>query len=205
MLKRIITLLFLLPAVCLIEAQTLNFSEKSYHLEGGLYAGFNTDGYEIDGGVSYFFNRFVGVRCGIGVAGEIGSLKSLSIAFDDDDQWLPGNGHEYYDNEITSLTRLRFIPAMVLRSPCLYDWKEQDVQLYLFAEPGVVLSTPGRDSHGAKWFNLMLRAGVNMQVDRWVFTLGYGISDFSLTSGIKGIEHPNHLTNTVFIGAAYKF
>ena len=205
MMKKIIALLLLIPAFAGLSGQSLKVDDKSYRWEGSLYAGLNTDGYEVDGGVSFFINRFVGVRCGVGVAGEIGSLSNLSIVFDYDDPILPGNDYDYYYNDHSSLTRMRFTPALVLRSPCLYEWREQDVQIYLFGEPGLVFSTPEHDSHGARWFNLMLRAGLNMQVDRWVFTIGYGITDYSLTSGLKQFKQPNHITHTGFIGAGYKF
>ena len=49
-----------------------------------------------------------------------------------------------------------------------------------------------------------------MQIDRWIFSLGYGISNFNLYSGIKPINSVSKIdkdciTHTVFIGCAYKF
>lgn len=184
-----------------VFSQNLKFDEKKYHWEGGLYAGFNSDGYELDAGIAYYVNRFLGVRCGVGWASQIGKIDGLInwIYPDDIQDW------QYDDYDDDTITRFRFTPALSLRSPCILDWKSQGVQLYAFAEPGLVFATPAPDSHKARWLTGMLRAGLNMQVDRWVITLGYGISDFSLTSGLKHYDEPDHITHTVFIGSSYKF
>jgi len=49
-----------------------------------------------------------------------------------------------------------------------------------------------------------------LQVDRFIFTIGYGISNFSLYSGFPNNhwgtpDKDNYITHSGFIGGAYKF
>lgn len=175
------------------KAQSIKVEDKTYHWEGGVTAGLNSDGFELDFNIAYFVNRFVGLKAGIGMAGEIASIG------DDPDEYTKN-----YDS------RFKLIMSLPLRTPKIIDWKSQGVELYLFAEPGFSLSPGDHKSEGAKVFNWNLRSGINMQIDRWIFSLGYGISNFNLYSGIKPINSVSKIdkdciTHTVFIGCAYKF
>ncbi|MDE7154088.1 MAG: hypothetical protein K2O00_06560 [Muribaculaceae bacterium] len=201
--KQIISALFLLIAAGQLHCQTLRYDEKVYHWEGGAYLGLNTDGYEVDMGVSYFFNRFVGVRAGIGWAARFDGLDCLTVSFDPDDPLISYDPYDRYYDDSNHFSRFKFTPSLVLRTPCLIDWRSQEVQIYGFAEPGITLASPAPGTTDARWFNVQLRAGLNMQIDRWVVSLGYGISDFCLESGYRNKR--DYLTHSVLVGVGWKF
>lgn len=179
------------------EAQTLNLEEGECHWEGGFSAGLNNDGYEFDFRVAYFPIPYIGVKAGIGLAGEIWELED----------WVDDyNDEAYYEYA----ARFKFNPAIVIRSPRLINWKSQDAGFYLFTEPGIVLSPGARGSRNAQHYRWDVKSGVNLQFDRFIVTIGYGISNFSLYSGAPithwGLpENMNYITHTVFIGGAVKF
>lgn len=191
-----------LPALALFaHAQTINVDhETAAHWEWSLTGGFNTDGWQWDTGVAYFPTSTVGVKMSIGMAGEIGEINWGGW---EDDYY----GDTYFDHYTW---RFKFIPALVLRSPRLFCWKNSDTGFYLFAEPGLVLSPGAEGSHGAKTFRYDMRGGVNIQADRCIISLGYEWTNFSLYSG-----HPysdqntsgkdNYITHGGFLGFAYKF
>lgn len=180
------------------KAQTLNLDDGVCHWEGGLVVGINNDGYGLDASVAYFPLQYVGVRIGVGVAGEIWELEDYL------------NDNEYYDTDTDYAARFKFNPAIVFRSPRLIDWKSQNGGFYLFTEPGIVLSPGSRGSRNAQHYRWDVKSGINFQVDRFIFTIGYGISNFSLYSGAPvnhwGLpDNTNYITHTGFIGGAIKF
>lgn len=202
--NRLITILAIIAITLSTRAQSLHIEGDTYHWEGGLTAGLNNDGWGIDLEIAYFPIQYLGIKGGIGFAGEIKELSDWHFGYDDDDDY-------YWDNEPDDYTsRFKFSTSVVLRSPRLIDWKSQGLGFYLFAEPGLVLSPGDRGSHNAKYACMNLKCGINMQIDRAIVTLGYGISDFSLYSGYPishhGLpENDDYITHTVFIGASYKF
>lgn len=178
------------------EAQTLRIDDKVSHWEGAFQAGLNNDGYGIDFCALYFPIQYVGIKAALGFAGEIEELGDWGR-----DEWE--TGHSY-------AVRFKFNPAIVLRTPRLIHWKSQDAGFYIFAEPGLVLSPGASGSRHARYFRWDMKTGINFQIDRYIATLGYGISNFSLYSGApinhNGMpDNTNYITHTVYIGAAYKF
>lgn len=187
-----IVLLFPFNAI----SQSLHCDEGNFHWEGGLNAGLNNDGYELDFRGSFFPIQYIGIKIGLGFAGEIEELGDWGK---DESE----TGHEY-------AFRFKFNPAIVLRSPEIIHWKNQDGGFFLFTEPGVVLSPGSYGSHNAEYFRWDIKSGINFQIDRYIFTVGYGISNFSLYSGSPHNywgtpDTTNYTTHTVYIGAAYKF
>ncbi len=178
------------------NAQSINVDGDIMHWEGGFNIGLNNDGFEMDFRGLYFPVQYVGLKVGIGVAGEIEELGDWGR-----DEWE--TGHSY-------AARFKFNPALVLRSSRLIYWEKQDGGFYIFAEPGLVLSPGSIGSKDAKYFRWDLKTGINFQVDRYMLTLGYGISNFSLYSGAP-INHwgmpskKDYITHTVYIGGAVKF
>lgn len=192
-----IFILFLSSFSFFSGAQSLHLSEGGIsHWEGGFNAGLNNDGYEFCFRGIYFPVQYVGIKVGLGFAGELEEVADWG-----EDQWETGH---YY------AVRFKFTPAVVLRSPCIFDWKSQNARFYLFAEPGFVLSPGARGSRHARCACFDLKTGINLQIDALIFSIGYGISDFSLYSG-EPINHnglpdkTDYTTHTVFIGASYKF
>lgn len=189
-------------AILAITLSTQAFSQRLMtddgvkHWEGSFVAGLNTDGYQFDFGIAYFPLQFIGAKMQLGVDGEIEELGDWG-------KDEPETNHYY-------ATRFRFTSSLVLRTPRLINLKSHDTGFYLFAEPGVILSPGASGSRHAEYCNWDFKGGINIQADRFIFSIGYGISNFSLYSGYPSNrwgtpDNDNYITHTGFIGAAYKF
>lgn len=181
-------------------AQGLEFGGRVCRWEAGMSAGLNNDGYEFDFAAAYFPVQYVGFRASAGLAGEIERIEDWG-----EDPW--GNP---WSDRCHYAVRFKFRPSLILRTPCLLRWESQEAGFYLFAEPGCVLSPGASGSRGARCFCWEGRCGINFSLARYVFTLGYGISDFSLYSGRPDNEQGlpdryDYITHTVYVGCAYKF
>lgn len=169
------------------------------HWEADIFAGLNSDGWQFDIGAAYFPTACVGLKASIGMAEEIEGLGDLiknaihDYPYDD-----------YYDTPYYT-ARFKFNPAIVLRTPRVIYWRSQDAGFHLFAEPGMVISPGARHSRNAKICCLDLKAGINLQIDRFIVCVGYGITDFNLYSGHPRFKNSDTLTHSGFIGGAYKF
>lgn len=177
-------------------SQSLKTEEGIKNWETDFRAGLNTDGYQFDFGIVYFPIQYVGIKMQLGASGEIKEFED----------W----GKDELDTHHSYATRFRFTPTVVLRTPRLIYWKSQEAGFYLFAEPGMVLSPGARASKHAEYFNWDFKSGINLQIDRFILTIGYGVSNFSLYSGFP-TNHwgtpakDNYIIHSGFIGGAYKF
>ena len=193
--RLIISTLLLSIGFISARAQTLHHDEGVSHWEAGIHAGLNNDGYEAGLRGLYFPIQYVGVKVGLSAASQIEPVE---------DWWK-----EEWEKTDDYAHRIKFNPAIVFRSPRLIKLKNKDGGFYLFAEPGMVLSPGAPGSRHAKCFRWDFEAGVNFQVNRLIFTLGYGISNFSLFSGSPyGYYGPandtEYLTHSIFIGLSFK-
>lgn len=193
---RIVILLLFGVFTFISNAQVIKIGREVMHWEGGFNAGLNNDGYEMSFCGFYFPVQYIGLKAGLGFAGEIEEVAD----------W----GKEEWETGHTYAVRFKFNPAFVLRSPRLIQWKSQDAGFYIFTEPGFVLSPGAIGSKHAEYLRWDFKSGINMQIDRYIFTLGYGISNFSLYSGSPynhlGLpDKMDYITHTVFIGGSCKF
>lgn len=177
-------------------AQTIDFEDGRSHWEADFIIGLNNDGYEFGLGAAYFPMACIGLKANVGFAGEIESIEN----------WYAEEWEKDYDYTV----RFKFTPALVLRTPRIYHWKSVDGGFHLFAEPGLTLSPGASGSRGARWLTYDFKGGVNLQVDRFIVSIGYGFSGFSLYSGFPEShwgtpDNDNYTTHFGFIGAAYKF
>lgn len=194
--RRISIIVVMMCSIIATCAQTLKTDDGKMHWEGSFLAGLNTDGYLFDFGVAYYPIQYVGIKAALGADGEIEELGD----------W----GKDELETHHHYAVRFKFTPTLVLRTPRLIHWKSQDAGFYLFAEPGIVLSPGARGSKHAEYFNWDFKGGVNLQIDRILFSIGYGISDFCLYSGYPtnhwGMpDNDKYLTHSVFISISYKF
>lgn len=182
---------------CLMtSAQTLKTDDGVLHWEGIFIAGLNTDGYQFDFGVGYYPIQYIGIKTALGINSEIKELADWGK--------YESETHHHY------VARLKFTPSLVIRTPQLIHWKSQDGGFYLFAEPGIILSPGASGSKNAEYLNWDFKGGINLQIDRFIFSIGYGISNFSLYSGwptshLGMPNRDNYITHSGFIGGAYKF
>lgn len=178
------------------HSQSLKTEDGIKHWETDFRAGLNTDGYQFDFGIVYLPIQCVGIKMQLGASGEI-------QAFED---W----GKDELYTHHSYATRFKFTPSVVLRTPRLIYWKSQNAGVYIFAEPGIILSPGASGSKRAEYFNWDIKGGINLQIDRFIFTIGYGASNFSLYSGFPNNhwgapDKDKYITHSGFIGGAYKF
>lgn len=190
--------LCIVMALCCYNAtaQSNMTDDGNCHWETGAIAGLNNDGYEWQFQGAYFPIPYIGAKIGLGMAGEIHMIEDWG-----EDEW--DTGHHY-------AARFKFNAAIAARSPRIINWKSQKAGFYLFTEPGIALSPGASGSRNERYCCWDLKSGINLQLDLLIFTLGYGISDFSLYSGYPTNMHglpddDNYITHTVFIGCSYKF
>lgn len=184
-----------------IQGQTIDLEEGPAPWEAGLNLGLNKDGYRGEMNLTYFKSQYLGLKVGLGFAGEIWELED----------WLVDDVIDYeYDRDYDYTIRFIFNPAIVLRSPRIINWKQQEAGIYLFTEPGLIMSPGASGSRNAKWLRWDVKGGVNLQFNRFIFTLGYDLSNFSLYSG--GPENhwgqpdkTEYLTHTIYVGGSVKF
>lgn len=193
---RYCAIFFLIACAVCARGQSLEHDDGVAHWEAGMGTGLNTDGYEVDARIVYLPVQYLGFRASVGFAGEIGELAEWLT----DNEWWYDDYYRYDDYN----SRFKFGLALVLRSPCLLNWQKQDVGFYLFGEPGFVMSPGLSGSRNPRWICADMKAGINAQLGRAVFTLGYGISNFSLYSGTQP-RGSDYLTHTVYVAASYKF
>ncbi|MDE6086164.1 MAG: hypothetical protein K2G40_07190 [Muribaculaceae bacterium] len=190
----------------LMQGQSLNLDDGPAPWEGGINFGFNRDGYSTELRLIYFKTQYLGLKLGLGVAGEIWELEDW---LDDDLNLDYGYGYGY-ERDYDYAIRFVFNPAIVLRTPRLIHWKQQDAGFFLFGEPGLIMSPGASGSRRAKWFRWNGKAGINMQISQFILTAGYELTNFSLYSGSPESHggYPvktDYLTHTFYIGGAVKF
>lgn len=187
----------------MVSSQNINVDGTTMKWEASFDSGLNTDGYEVNFGVAYFPVSFIGLKTAIGFSGEIVRVEDWDIDWDDD--YIRPNL-----NNCNYAIRFRFNPSVVIRSPRIIHWKSQDAGFYFFGEPGFILSPGASGSHKAQILCWNIRAGINMQIDRFILGIGYGLSNFSLYSGEPYNENGlpsdiEHRTHSGFLTAAIKF
>lgn len=199
MLRRTLVYILILCCGLCARSQSLDHDDGVAHWEGGMCTGLNNDGYEFEARITYLPVQFVGFRASVGFAGEISEMAEWIF----DEWWYDEWWYDYYRYDKYN-SRIKFGLALVLRSPRIFYWKRQDTGFYLFGEPGMMLSPGLPDSRRPRWICADMKAGINAQMGRIVFTLGYGISNFSLYSGMQP-RTSDYTTHTVYVGCVYKF
>ncbi len=181
-----------------VNAQSLIVDGEKNNWEINLNFGLNTDGYNLDLGVAYFPNQFVGVKVSIGMVGEIPEYR-------DWDDW---DDDYYWDDLIVDggVKRFKFNPAVVFRSPCLIKWRNGTGGMFLFAEPGMILSPGACDSYHSRPCSWDVKCGLNFQFGRFIATLGYNVSNYYLYSGLDSVRDTgDFITHGGYIGCGFKF
>lgn len=189
-------LLFLTIISCFYSnsyAQTLEVDENEVsHWEANFLAGLNSNGWQAEFGCAYFPIQYVGFKANLGFAGEIKEFGDWGL---DDEE----TGHSY-------ATRFKFNPSLVLRTPSIVTF-DNNARIYFFTEGGIILSPGASGSDNAKICSWDAKCGINYQKGRLILFGGYGITNFTLYSGIPDylVDNDNKFTHSGFIGTAYKF
>jgi hypothetical protein len=180
----------------MMNGQTYGLKQDDSHWEINYDFGLNTDGIETGLGITYFASEYFGLRASFNIATEIEQLGN----------WV----NEEYLDFYNYATRFKFIPSAVIRTPRLIEYANGDGGVYLFAQPGIVLSPGASGSTDAKFCNWDFKSGINFVYEDFIFSIAYGISNFSLYSGNpnSAIDIPaksEHTTHTCQLSAAFCF
>lgn len=172
---------------------------------GGIYVN-NSNAWTLEPSVTWQFNRYLGVAMGIEFTSQ---HNQASRSTDIDGHWA-----NLVDNQV-NCGWIVFKPSIVFKSPSLIR-KNEDIQLWLQAEPGLSVACPFHNSltyeiidfndHGGtgnilgyrtfrnKGLNCIYwnaRLSLNISLDRWVIGAGYGISNFDYYSCRRNVTLAN--------------
>ena len=193
---RISVLLCFIAALCMAQEEN-----SDYNWEGMFSGELNSNGYGVNGGVHWMPIPYIGIGAAIGFDSEI---KEIS-------DW----GRNKYDPCYVDNYCMRFIfkPSLMLRTPSLLHIKSQDMDLHLFASPGIIMSPPASGAKGSEWLYWTGSAGITAIIDRLTLSLGYSQSNYSLIDGNPYTHHgydpyvrnKKNYTHSVFFTLGWKF
>ena len=135
--KQILAILALITAFSArSQSLVVDGGDDVSHWEANFLAGLNTDGWQTDLGAAYFPVEYVGIKASIGSAGEIRALED----------W----GKDESETGRHYASRFKFTPALAFRSPRIIKLPDPSAGIFIFAEPGLILSPGASGSRGAK-------------------------------------------------------
>lgn len=192
----------LLPlAVMAHEKENFRWQAKLY---GGLYLG-NEQAWIIEPSITWQFHNYFGVSMGV----------ELTSQYNQPSHTTTINGHDAYtDDNTKNIGWMIFKPSLVIKSPIVWQNKDEDSRLWFEVEPGVSLACPFRNSatykistipgfngpgmdyesfsnKGLQWFYWNTRLSANFSIDRVVLGVGYGISNLDYYSCRRNITLQN--------------
>lgn len=148
-------------------------------------------GYSADFGFAYFPIQYVGAALKIG------------FLYGEDDV----DTTDYFPDWSTSIdidtddARFRLVPTLQFRTPKLLRIKSSE--FFGFCDTGIVISPKPKRLKRAQTAGFELKAGLNMQHNRWIYTVGYYYSTFSARWGNPGYTHK--MVQGLNLGIAFKF
>lgn len=152
----------------------------------------SSDSWQLELGYHYMFNRFIGIG---------GAVGGWQVYYEDG--WASGNKWEI-ESDDNKPWNLYLRPSVVLKSPAL---KVGQVDLGLFAEPGVMMNVPYArvwirqhtdwpeyDSRSVsttrgQWFAVDLRVGIYANIGPCGFCAGYLMSNFDVYSQYRHLSY----------------
>lgn len=149
-------------------------------------------GYSADFGFAYFPIQYVGAALKIG------------FIYGENDVYT---NNDYFPDWSTSIdidtdnARFRLAPTLQFRTPKLLRIKSNE--FYGFCDTGVIISPKPKRLKRAQTAGFELMTGLNMQHNRWIYTLGYYYSTFSARWGNPGYKHK--MVQGLNLGIAFKF
>lgn len=211
--KKIVILLAMVVSVLSVNAKNnkennFEFTHNRFAFSGLLTS---SDSYQLEAAYHYMFNQFVGIGGGIGY---------WSVYYEDG--WAAGKDWEV-ESDDNKPSNFYLRPSVVLKSPAI---KFKQVDLGLFAEPGLMLNIPYEavnirqttrwpdyeykhvSTTNGQWFALDLRLGVFLNVGSCGFCAGYMMSNLDVYSqyrhlSYKGISFKEFYPRKSFMQGAY--
>lgn len=191
----------------------------------------NNQSWEVEPAVTYYFYRYIGATFGLNVTSQynqVGYSGSIS-----------GNNRIFWTIEDNEANVAKFLlhPAVCLRAPMIWLDKDHDTGLTIQIEPGLSIALPVNDQvavnyrdkeHNStimdskrfsntkgEWLFWNIRGSISLNVDRFVLSTGYSISNFDVYAGrrnivVEGMELNRKLpirefTYSFFISLGYCF
>lgn len=163
----------------------------------------NNQSWEVEPAVTYYFYRYIGATFGLNVTSQynqVGYSGSVS-----------GNNRIFWTIEDNEANVAKFLlrPAVSLRTPMIWLDKDHDNGLTIQIEPGLSIALPVNDQvavnyrdkeHNStimdskrfsntkgEWLFWNIRGSISLNVDRFVISTGYSISNFDVYSGRRNI------------------
>lgn len=163
----------------------------------------NNQSWEVEPAVTYYFYRYIGATFGLNVTSQynqVGYSGSVS-----------GNNRIFWTIEDNEANVAKFLlrPAVSLRTPMIWLNKDHDNGLTIQIEPGLSIALPVNDQlavnyrdkeHNStimdskrfsntkgEWLFWNIRGSISLNVDRFVISTGYSISNFDVYSGRRNI------------------
>lgn len=220
-----LTGLFLFPTVLLYARD--DRTKGLFSIVAGLN---NNESWELEPSVTYYFNKYIGGSLGLNLTSQYNQVDFSGA--------IPGNNRIYWsiEDDDANVAQILLHPAISFRIPVWID-EDQETGLAIQIEPGMYMALLVNDKvtvkyrdreHNSAIIDLKriantkgdyifwnIRGSVSLNVDRFILSAGYSISNFDIYSGRRNIVIENMkldqelpakvYTHTVFISLGYCF
>lgn len=198
-----LTVLFLFSPV-LLYSQDYERAKVIVSATAGLN---NNESWEVEPSVSYYLNKYIGGTLGLNVTSQYNQAGFSGT--------IPGNNRIYWsiEDDEANVTKFLLHPAISLRTPVLWLDKDQVTGLAIQIDPGLYIALPVNDqitvNYRDKSYNSTIvdskrlsntkggyifwniRGSISLNIDRFVLSTGYSISNFDIYSGRRNIVVEN--------------
>lgn len=163
----------------------------------------NNQSWEVEPAVTYYFYRYIGATFGLNVTSQYNQVGYSGP--------VSGNNRIFWTIEDNEANVAKFLlrSAVSLRTPMIWLDKDHDTGLTIQIEPGLSIALPVNDQvavnyrdkeHNStimyskrfsntkgEWLFWNIRGSISLNVDRFVISTGYSISNFDVYSGRRNI------------------
>lgn len=198
----LLTVLFLSPTVLLFAQD--DRAKGIVSIAAGLN---NNESWEVEPSVTYYFSKYIGVTLGLNVTSQYNQVGFSGT--------IAGNSRIYWsiEDDETNVAKFLLHPAISLRTPILWLDKDHETGLTIQIEPGMYIALPVNDqitvNYRDKERNSTIidskrvsntkgecvfwnvRGSISLNIDRFVLSTGYSISNFDIYSGRRNIVVEN--------------
>lgn len=205
----LITILIAMPALAQDKSEeNFNFANSKVSFSGLVTS---SDSYQLEASYHYMFNRYIGLG---------GAFGYWSVWYEDG--WAAEKDWEI-ESDDNKPSNFYLRPSIVLKSPAL---KIKQVDLGLYAEPGIMLNIPYQrinirqyincpdydykyvSTSKGQWFAIDLRVGIFVNFGPCGFSAGYIMSNLDVYSqyrqlSYKGTSFSKYYPKKSFMQGAY--
>ncbi len=197
---------------------------ESYKFQATLFGGMyvtSEPAWQLEPSITWRFSRLFGVSLGLEMTSQMNQPSRFTT--------INGIKAELADNEREPGWFI-INPSVAFRTPAIWKNKDGDNRLWFQIEPGISFACPFKNSltfkcinsaeyekfnnKGLRWFYWNARISLNLEIDRFVFGAGYGISDLDyyssrrnvvLQDGSKFHVPKKELSQNIFLLVGFQF